>query len=220
MNMETASRFSEWLMHRMRPYLSGVVLEVGAGIGNNIRAMVDQERVIATEPDPEYVAILKNAFKGRRRVDVLQWDVTTCPPPDLPQIDTVLCSNVLEHIPDEKTALSNMSSVLRRGGRAVIVVPAGEALYGSLDSAIGHVRRYDPTSFAPRLVAASLQPETSFTMNKPGVLGWLLNGKLLRRKTLGRLQLKTFNTLVPFFRVVDPFLPWPGLSLVVVAKKM
>src|SRR5262249_34966120 len=99
MNMETASRFSEWLMHRMRPYLSGVVLEVGAGIGNNVRAMVDQERVIATEPDPEYVAILMNAFKGRQRIEIRQWDVTARPPSDLPQVDTVLCSNVLEHIP-------------------------------------------------------------------------------------------------------------------------
>ena len=82
-----------------------------------------------------------------------------------------------------------------------------------------HHRRYDISSFTERILAAGLQVETSFTINKMGVVGWLINGKVLRRKTLGRFQLKIFNALVPLFRIIDPLLPWPGLSLVVVAKK-
>jgi len=50
-------------------------------------------------------------------------------------------------------------------------------------------------------------------------LGWWLNGKIFCRKTLGRFQLKIFNVLVPVLRIVDPLLPWTGLSLVVVARK-
>jgi len=218
-NMETATKFTDWLMKRIRPYLSGVVLEVGAGIGNNVRAMLNQERVIATEPEPEYVALLQNAFKGRRRVDIVQWDVTQPRPAGLGEVDTVLCSNVLEHIADEKAALINISSVLRTGGRAILIVPAGESLFGSIDSALKHLRRYNVSSFIPRLAAAGLEVETAFSMNKAGVIGWLLNGKILRRKTLGRFQLKVFNAFVPVLKVVDPILPWTGLSLVVVAKK-
>jgi hypothetical protein len=31
--------------------------------------------------------------------------------------------------------------------------------------------------------------------------------------------MKLFNALVPVFKVVDPILPWTGLSLVVVARR-
>jgi len=218
-NMETATRFTDWLMKRIKPYLSGVVLEVGAGIGNNVRAMLDQERVIATEPDPEYIALLQNQFKDRHRVEIMQWDVTSPRPGGIGAVDSVLCSNVLEHIKDEKTALVNIASILRPDGRAVLVVPAGEALFGTVDLALEHLRRYNLSSFKPRLAEAGLEVEKAFSMNKAGVLGWLLNGKILRRKILGRFQLKVFNMLVPVFKVIDPILPWTGLSLVVVAKR-
>lgn len=218
-NMEMATKFTDWLMSRIRPYLSGVVLEVGAGIGNNVRAMLDQERVIATEPDADYVALLQNAFKGRRRVTVLQWDATQSRPAGLPDVDTVFCSNVLEHIRDEKAALANMHAVMRVGGRLILVVPAGEALFGSLDSVLGHVRRYNMSSLAARLRETGFEIETSFSMNKVGVLGWWVNGKIFRRKNLGRFQLKVFNALVPVLKIMDPLLPWTGLSLVVVVRK-
>lgn len=218
-NMEMATRFTDWVMKRIRPYLVGTVLEVGAGIGNNVRAMLDQERVIATEPEAEYVALLQNAFRGRRRVEIVQWDVTLPPAASLVGVDTVLCSNVLEHIANEKAALLNIHSVLKPGGRAILIVPAGEALFGSLDAALGHLRRYNLASFTPRLQAAGFEIEASFSMNKIGVFGWFINGKIFGRKTLGRFQLKIFNALVPVFKVLDPLLPWTGLSLVVVARK-
>jgi len=218
-NMEMATKFTDWLMSRIRPYLSGVVLEVGAGIGNNVRAMLDQERVIATEPDAEYVALLQNAFRGRRRVDVFRWDVTLPRPASLADVGTVFCSNVLEHITDEKAAFGNIKQVLRKGGRLILVVPAGEALFASLDSALGNCRRFSVPSVTARLHEAGFEVETCFSMNKVGVFGWWFNGKILRRKTLGRFQLKLFNALVPVFKIVDPLLPWMGLSLIVVAKK-
>jgi len=31
--------------------------------------------------------------------------------------------------------------------------------------------------------------------------------------------LKAFNMLVPVFKLIDPLLPWKGLSLVIVARK-
>ena len=73
--MEGATRFTRWLMARLDPYLTGAILEVRAGIGNNVRALLHKDKVIATEPDPEYVRLLENAFRGRRAVEVRQWDV-------------------------------------------------------------------------------------------------------------------------------------------------
>jgi glycosyltransferase involved in cell wall biosynthesis len=250
-DMELATRFTQWLMTRLDGYLTGTVLEVGAGIGNNIRALLHKECVIATEPDPEYVHLLRNAFGGRRNVEVRQWDVTLSSlqttdhrpqtteqnagstrlksnvygqttmvsPPSPLSVDSILCSNVLEHIENEQAALRNMHAVLKPGGRLVLVVPAGTWLHGSMDVVLGHYRRYSKKSLIALLSSRGFEVETVFSMNKPGVLGWWLNGKVWRRKTLGKFQMKLFNALVPAFKVVDPLLPWTGLSLVVVARK-
>jgi glycosyltransferase involved in cell wall biosynthesis len=221
-DMELATRFTQWLMKRIDPYLTGTILEVGSGIGNNMRALLHKERVIATEPDPEYVRHLQNAFGGRSNVEVRQWSATdgsACGGDVLGQIDSVLCSNVLEHIEDEQAALRNMHAVLKPGGRLVLVVPAGNWLNGSLDKVLGHFRRYTRRELEASLKAVGFEIECWFGMNKPGVFGWWLNGKFLRRKTLGKMQMKLFNALVPIFKVLDPLLPWTGLSLVIIAQK-
>lgn len=218
-SMEKTERFTQWLIARLDPYLPGTVLEVGAGIGNNVRALLHKDRIIATEPDPEYVRLLQNTFGGRRAVDVRRWDVAQSAPADWKPVDSILCSNVLEHVEDDVCALRNMKAMLKDDGRLVLVVPAGEGLYGTLDQALGHCRRYSPKSLQESLARAGLAVETSFSLNKPGVAGWYLNGNVLRRKKLGRFQMKAFNALVPLFRVLDPLLPWTGLSLVAVAKK-
>lgn len=218
-SMELATEFTRWVMQRIRPYMTGTILEVGAGIGNNVRDLLDQDHVVATEPDPEYVKLLNGAFSDRRRVDVVQWDVTQPPPAGVDPVDTVLCSNVLEHIDDEAAALKHMRAVLKEEGRLVLVVPAGEKRYGTIDKALEHYRRYDEETLAARLEKAGFALDTAFSMNKLGVPGWLINGKILKRKALGRYQLKLFNSLMPLVRLLDGILPWQGLSLIAVARK-
>jgi hypothetical protein len=61
--------------------------------------------------------------------------------------------------------------------------------------------------------------EELFTLNKIGVIGWWYRGKVAKQKAIGRFGLKVFNVLVPIFKLIDPILPWKGLSLVIVARK-
>jgi hypothetical protein len=51
------------------------------------------------------------------------------------------------------------------------------------------------------------------------VPGWWFNGKLLRKREFGRIQLKLFNMLVPLLRGLDPLIPAPGLGLIAVAVR-
>ena len=51
------------------------------------------------------------------------------------------------------------------------------------------------------------------------VPGWLLNGKLLRRKRFSRLQLKVLDTVLPLMRKIEGMWPWKGLSLIAVGVK-
>jgi hypothetical protein len=56
-------------------------------------------------------------------------------------------------------------------------------------------------------------------LNKAGVPGWWLVGRVLRRKRLSKLTLKIFDKTIWLWRVLDYVLPWPGLSMLVVARK-
>ena len=65
---------------------------------------------------------------------------------DLPledaSVDAIASLNVLEHLSDDVGALAEMRRVLRPGGRAAIVVPAGPGLYDFYDRHLQHERRY------------------------------------------------------------------------------
>jgi SAM-dependent methyltransferase len=218
-DMEAAPKYTEWSLERTRPYVGDLLLEIGSGIGNNVRILMQYTDVIATEIEPVYLEVLRNAYLNTPGVDVRAWDATQPPPPDLPQPDSILCSNVIEHIEDDRAVVVNADSVLKPGGRMIFIVPRGEKLYSTLDSAIGHYRRYDEGRLRSLFTDLGYEIEESFTLNKIGVLGWWYRGKITKQAAIGRFGLKVFNTLVPVFKLIDPLLPWKGLSLVIVARK-
>lgn len=218
-SMELASGYPAWFVGRIRKYLSGTVLEVGSGIGSNVRAMGPQDRTIATDPDEENVRLLKNAFAGRRHTEVRRWDVAEKAPAGIGDVDTVVCSNVLERMEDDSEALKNILAVLKPGGKAVFSVPCGQARFCAIDQALGRRRRYHAEGLTAALETVGFEVEEKFSMNRPAVPARFVTGRLFRCRSLGKVQLKMFNMLIPLMRLVDPFLPWEGLSLVVVARR-
>jgi SAM-dependent methyltransferase len=60
---------------------------------------------------------------ARPRVQV-QADLTCLPFPT-DAFDAIICSHVLEHIPDDRAAMREMARVLAPGGQALVVVPMG-----------------------------------------------------------------------------------------------
>jgi glycosyltransferase involved in cell wall biosynthesis len=218
-DMEAAPKYTEWTLARTKPYVGQQLLEIGSGIGNNVRILMQYTDVIATEIDPVYLEILRNAYLNTPGVDVREWDATLPPPADLPQADSILCSNVLEHIQDDRALVANADQALKPGGRMIFIVPRGKKLYCSLDEAIGHYRRYDSNRLRGIFEDLGYEVEELFTLNKIGVIGWWWRGKIARQKAIGRPGLKLFNVMVPLFRLLDPILPWKGLSLVLVARK-
>ena len=218
-DMEAAPKYTEWTLDRTKPYVGDLLLEIGSGIGNNVRILMQYTDVIATEIEPVYLEVLHNAYMNCLGVEVREWDATQPPPDDLPQVDSILCSNVIEHIEDDQAVVRNADRILNPGGNMIFIVPRGEKLYCSLDSAIGHCRRYDKEQLSSLFEDLGYSIEKLFTLNKVGVLGWLWRGKIAKQKAIGRFGLKTFNILVPLLKLIDPLLPWPGLSLVIVARK-
>jgi SAM-dependent methyltransferase len=139
--------------------------------------------------------------------------------PDEQNFDTIVCLNVVEHIPDDVGALRNIYDALEQGGRAIILVPFGPRLYGSLDEVLGHCRRYTKDQLVGSARQAGFEVEEILEFNRPGVPAWWLNGKLLKRRTFGLGQIRLLNVLTPLFRIVDRWLPLPPLSIIGILRK-
>jgi hypothetical protein len=113
-----------------------------------------------------------------------------------------------------------MRNLLAVGGHAVILVPQGPHLYGSLDRVLGHQRRYTKEQFIAVAREAGFKVQEVLEFNRTGVVGWWLNGQVLQRMTFGLAQIKLLNLLVPLFRKLEPWLKFPALSLIGILEKV
>ena len=214
-------RFNRWMGDVLRPFVGDRVLEIGAGIGNITRRLLPRSRYTATDVNPHYLDYLRNLSQSKPYMDVRPVDLAD--PGSFAELegryDTVVCLNVLEHIPDESRAVQNLASALEPGGLAIVLVPRGPRLFGALDEALGHQRRYTRATLREALEKQGFVVERIFDFNRASVPGWWLNGKLLRRRHFSRFQLKTLDWLIWLIRRVDRWLPWGGISLVALARR-
>jgi len=101
-----------WLyLDRMRPELlsrSGALLHFAPewGLAQRLRERVG--RYVSADLDPQ--------------VGELTLDITAIDLPDA-SFDYVICSHVLEHVPDDGVAMRELRRILVPGGRAIVMVP-------------------------------------------------------------------------------------------------
>jgi glycosyltransferase involved in cell wall biosynthesis len=216
-----AERYNRWMFGQLAPHLGQRVLEIGSGIGNLTRYLAGRELVVATDLNPRYLRLLANTFERHTRVQVQPLDLGDFDPAVLApyRIDTVVCLNVLEHIEDDRRALRRLWETLVPGGRLVLLVPAHQRLYGAIDRAIHHYRRYERAGLTERLTEAGFEVAHVQFFNRLGVLGWYANSVLLRRTRVPGVQLRLQNLLVPLLRAESALdLPF-GLSLITIGRK-
>src|SRR5581483_8744931 len=220
--MAGARRFNRWMADTIAPFVSGAVLEAGAGIGNLTEFLYRSENLyIAADLEDEHLALLSKRLQSCRGLTIAKCDLLNSNDlaPYRDQMDTVVCLNVLEHVEDDIAGLRGLLSCLRCGGRAVILVPQGPRAYGSLDRVLGHHRRYTKPELHAKLLAAGFHLNRMVEFNRITYPGWVLNSRTFRRITLSDMQLRLFDCLVPLWRRIDRFLPWPSTSLIAIASR-
>jgi 2-polyprenyl-3-methyl-5-hydroxy-6-metoxy-1,4-benzoquinol methylase len=82
--------------------------------------------------------------------------------------DTVICLNVIEHVDDDRAALANIRQVVAAQGRAVVLVPHGPQIQGTLDQALGHRRRYTTESLQQLAEQAGFSVREMILFNRTG----------------------------------------------------
>ena len=99
------------------------------------------------------------------------------------------------------------------------LVPALHALFGSIDRAIGHHRRYARDEIVAKLRASGLAVEHVRYFNLLGAPGWFLNSRVFGRKQVPGLQARVHDRLVPLLRLEERWKQPPfGMSLLAVGR--
>jgi glycosyltransferase involved in cell wall biosynthesis len=217
-----APHFNRWMADTIRPYLGSQVLEIGAGMGNLTRELSPKrKRYIATDIDQQHLTRLKHELAHYPNLEIRVCNLES--KDDFAcfhdQVESVVCLNVLEHISDDMQGLRNIYGALKPGGRALILVPEGPQLYGSLDHVLGHFRRYSRAELQGKLQQVGFRVEDILEFNRAARPGWYVTGKVFKRDVISPASLKLFDRMVWLWRRVDRMLPWPSTSIIGVAVK-
>jgi SAM-dependent methyltransferase len=220
--LETSTgRHYAWVADRITPWLGRNVLEVGSGIGVISKFLIPRcETLTLTDYHPTYLRLLEERFGDVPNLRYQILDLNQRPYRiEQADIDTIVCLNVVEHLDRDDEILAALADVLPRGGRLVLQVPRHPALFGTLDQAYGHLRRYTAATLRRRLQEAGFRIVSLRGFNALSTPGWWLSGKLLRRRDIDPRMLRMHDALVPVARAVDRVLPFAGVSLLACAEK-
>ena len=223
--LAAARGLGDWQFAQAAPYARGTVAEVGAGIGTFSDRLLAAgvERLLLVEPEPACVEHLRARFGADPRVSIA--DETLPHAPALAGLagacDLVLCQNVLEHIADDGAALAAMGAALRPEGVVVVLVPAHPRLFGALDRAYCHERRYTRERLTRLAAETGLDVVSLVSFNALGIAGWWVKTRFSPQPRLDPASLRWYERLLRVWRPVEdrirPRLR-VGLSLVLVAR--
>ena len=127
------------------------VLELGVGQGAVATRLAARASYVGVEPDATSRATASARLGDGSRIVT---DLTDLP--DDEQFDLACAFEVLEHIPDDKGALSEWVERVRPGGHVLVSVPAEPDRFGPFDELVGHLRRYTTEDLASLFESAGL----------------------------------------------------------------
>lgn len=226
--MAQANNYFAWQCRLVTGELGRRVVEIGCGIGNFTRMLLDRDAVLALDMEPECVARVQERFGDHGNLRVIagdwggdDWERQMLPLMTAFQPDSCVCLNVLEHIAEDREALRRMASILPKGGVIVLLVPAFPVLYGPIDKLLGHYRRYTRESIRALAASVHMRVDKLDYMNAIGFFGWWVNAHIFRREVQSEGQIGFFDRyIVPVSsriesRVKPPF----GQSILAVLRK-
>jgi SAM-dependent methyltransferase len=210
--MDFARNYNRWLLARAEAFLGRRVLDAGAGSGTFTEPLASKHEVVALEPEHAFAEALRARYNGRSNVTVVEGDATELD--SRPRsFDSVVCFNLLEHVPDHESMLARFRAALVPGGSLLLLVPAHPRLFGSMDRTVGHVRRYTRPQIEGLLRDAGFAPADVRYVNPIGALGWLVFARVLKRAYVPQGPLRLYDRFVPVLRLLDRLRLPVGLSV-------
>lgn len=195
------------------------ILEIGAGYGGMTSMLSSFGTVYAIEPYLEAVSYLQAELKIKTYHGTFESFTET------ERYDLITCFDVLEHIEDDKQALTKMATLINDEGFLVLTVPAYKFLWNRHDEINHHYRRYSKKELLKKIPRNLLIKKVSYfnTLLFPmALLDKLVLSKNKRSYSLNpnsvvnRILYRIFSAEKTILRFLN--LPF-GVSILLVAEK-
>lgn len=225
--MQSLTPYYQWSIELVAPWLGKRVLDAGCGIGNATEQLSTYaEYVLAVDLSHENMKFLQHRFADDPHVECAQLDLDENMEEIADRnIDSIVCFDVLEHVEDDQALLDQFLKMVQPGGHLLIKVPAGRWLYGSVDIASAHFRRYVKSELKQKAIQAGWQIINIHYMNIFGVIPYFIKSRILKKqanfsRTMSTRQLAIIKRMIPILKIIDRFVGPPiGQSLIMVAQK-
>ncbi|MGB8673812.1 MAG: class I SAM-dependent methyltransferase [Candidatus Acidiferrales bacterium] len=220
--MDSLPGYYAWMLRHFRPFLGQRIVEIGAGTGNFAEFLLRESpgaRFLLFEPAANLFPSLERRFAGNAEVTTIAGSLDERAAAFAP--DTVCMVNVLEHIEDDTTCLTKIWEALAPGGHLLLFVPALPAIYGSLDRACEHFRRYKKAELSAKIRAAGFSILEMRYFNLVGVAAWFFSGRIVKKRTVDAGSARFFDRWLvpPSAWLENHWEPPLGQSLLAVARK-
>jgi len=219
-----------WNKYRIKTQKSYRALDFGCGTGilqNEIEK--NSPNVTAFGVDKSLDAIKYCKKRGLARVKTCSHNLIPFPEN---KFDLLTSIDVLEHIEDDKQSLNEINRVLKKGGIAIIIVPAYRKLWSTRDIRLRHYRRYENGDLEDKLNKSGFKLILSKNIDFLFYFILLLMCKLAKRKNkvpdlkMDAAQVNLFlNEPLCWYEVLENRLSqlvnFPvGISKLIIAKKL
>lgn len=139
------------------------ILDVGSGAGQLAQHLVkytDQEaNIVCSDLSHRMLCRARNRLKSDR-VRFVTCDLTRLPFEDN-SFDCVTCGYVLEHLPDPRLGLQELSRILKPGGR-MLLITTEDTFYGAWTSRLWNCRTYSRTELRRQCESVGLNWHQEF----------------------------------------------------------
>ncbi len=212
-----AVNWKKYFSKKIKNYISGDVLEVGAGMGENINYLMNPKVRSWTclEPDKKLSdqIILQ---EGIKKLNGTLADID-----DLNKYDCIIYIDVLEHIENDSQEIKKASHLLKENGHLIILTPAYNFLMSHFDKEIGHYRRYNKSSLNEVIKAGNLKNEKIFYLESAGIFLLLINKFITRKKYPSLTDIKIWDRwIIPVSKITDRLTGYQfGKTIVGIWKK-
>jgi SAM-dependent methyltransferase len=216
--LATAVNHRRWFIELALPYLGDNPIEIGSGLGDYALEWSERlPRFTATEADPDRLVLLKERLADRTNVEVRQMLLPTT---ESGEYSAAVSYNVLEHIEDHATALRSMATLVKPGGKVILIVPAFMFAMSNVDIATGHVRRYTKKSMRAVMAEAGLEIEHLHYANALGLIGYYAATSIFKLAPKEGPMVKIYDSVVlPVTKAMESVVRPPfGQSVFVVAR--
>ena len=215
-----ASNYREAIIAQFAKFLSGRVLEIGAGVGQiteSLQTIESINEIVGIEPDLKFHGPFKTRLPAVQlypgTVQDLHKDES---------FDGIVMVNVLEHIEDDSGELLRLYKHLKaRNGYLCIFVPARQEIYSELDLIFGHFRRYHKTELRQKLLKSGFEIKHIKYFNLIGYFLWAVNFRFLKQTEFKSGHVSFFDKKIfPLINWVESKISAPpiGQSIIAIAQ--